>query len=138
MGLLADRLSARHLCSSRACLDHLVRGVEGEVIQLGEGGKDDLALGQHGYLYAWLRKSFPQFDMMRFPIKFVALLAFAVPIPAGLAARRLCASPAGTARSAWRTGMIVAASRGSRAANSLKARTPRAFGDRSVGSTAAP
>ena len=67
-----------------------------------------LALGQHGYLYAWLRKSFPQFDMMRFPIKFVALLAFAVPIPAGLAARRLGASPAGTARSAWRTGMIVA------------------------------
>src|SRR6059036_2314846 len=36
------------------------------------------------------------------------------------------------------TGMIVAASRGSRAANSLKARTPRALGDRSFGSIAAP
>jgi len=54
-------------------------------------------------------------------------------------ATRSCAVPRFTPTSnPSRTGMIVAASRGSRAANSLKARTPRAFGDRSFGSTAAP
>jgi hypothetical protein len=45
-----------------------------------------LALGDQGVLYAGLRKAFPPLGFMRFPIKFVVLVVFALPLLAAFAA----------------------------------------------------
>jgi hypothetical protein len=47
-----------------------------------------LALGGEGHLYNWLRNAFPQFGFMRYPIKFVVLAVFSVPLLAAFAIRR--------------------------------------------------
>src|SRR6185369_7791509 len=39
-----------------------------------------LALGDAGILYGWLRHAIPQFGFMRFPVKFLVLLSFALPL----------------------------------------------------------
>jgi hypothetical protein len=44
-----------------------------------------LALGDQGFLYAWLRKIIPEMSFMRFPIKFVVLTSFCVPLLADFA-----------------------------------------------------
>jgi hypothetical protein len=48
-----------------------------------------LALGDRGGLYAWLRHLMPPADMMRFPIKFVVLTLFAVPLLAAFGVNHL-------------------------------------------------
>jgi hypothetical protein len=47
-----------------------------------------LALGDQGYVFAWLRKGIPQFGFMRFPIKFIVALTFSVPLLAAFAVQR--------------------------------------------------
>lgn len=42
------------------------------------------ALGNSGYLLAWLAALFPQIGMMRYPIKFVTIAMFVIPILAGI------------------------------------------------------
>lgn len=44
-----------------------------------------LALGDQGYLFGWLRHVFPQLGFMRFPIKFVTLTVFILPLLAAYA-----------------------------------------------------
>src|SRR5207244_8571144 len=44
-----------------------------------------LALGDQGFLYPWLRKIIPEMSFMRFPIKFVVLTSFCVPLLAAFA-----------------------------------------------------
>ncbi|MHB8519412.1 MAG: hypothetical protein ACYDH9_01520 [Limisphaerales bacterium] len=44
-----------------------------------------LALGDGGYLYTWLRRVLPLMGFMRFPIKFVVLTIFVVPVLAAYA-----------------------------------------------------
>jgi hypothetical protein len=39
-----------------------------------------LALGDHGLLFRWVRQAFPWANFMRFPIKFVALTTFTLPL----------------------------------------------------------
>src|SRR5438477_1004733 len=51
-----------------------------------------LALGDAGYLYKILRRAIPLFGFMRYPIKFVSLAVFCVPLLAGFAVRELCLS----------------------------------------------
>jgi hypothetical protein len=48
-----------------------------------------LALGPEGYLYGWLKKAVPGMQIIRFPIKFVVLAAFAFPLLAALAVAQL-------------------------------------------------
>ena len=61
-----------------------------------------LALGDQGYLYAWLREAIPQFGFMRYPIKFVTLAAFSVPLLAGFAIRFYQELPAENLRAVWK------------------------------------
>ena len=44
-----------------------------------------LALGDAGKLYGWLRHSFPQFGFLRYPVKFLVVLSFALPLLAAYA-----------------------------------------------------
>lgn len=48
-----------------------------------------LALGENGHLYAWLRKLLPQFGFMRFPVKFVTITVFCLPLLAAFGVGRL-------------------------------------------------
>src|SRR2546429_3520343 len=48
-----------------------------------------LALGNAGYLFGWLRRILPLLGFMRFPVKFVMLTAFTVPLLAACGARKL-------------------------------------------------
>jgi len=51
-----------------------------------------LALGDEGHLYKWLRTTVPQFGFMRYPIKFVVLPTFCIPLLAAAALNRLTSS----------------------------------------------
>src|SRR5262245_32157577 len=44
-----------------------------------------LALGDAGILYGWLRHAIPQFGFMRYPVKFLVSLSFALPLLAAYA-----------------------------------------------------
>ena len=46
-----------------------------------------LALGDHGYLYGWIKKAVPQIGFMRYPIKLVVWSVFTVPLLAAYAMR---------------------------------------------------
>lgn len=46
-----------------------------------------LALGDHGYLYGWLKRIVPQIGFMRYPIKLVVWAIFAMPLLAAYAMR---------------------------------------------------
>ena len=48
-----------------------------------------LALGDAGKLYGWLRHSIPQFGFLRYPVKFLVLLSFALPLLAAYAVSHL-------------------------------------------------
>jgi len=56
-----------------------------------------LALGDAGYLYGFLRRILPQLGFMRYPVKFVMLTTFAVPLLAACGFENSCAKPAKTA-----------------------------------------
>jgi len=61
-----------------------------------------LALGNAGYLFGWLRRILPLLGFMRFPVKFVMLTAFTIPLLAACGARKLlCPTGEEQARS-WR------------------------------------
>jgi hypothetical protein len=59
-----------------------------------------LALGENGPLYAWLRRVFPWLGVVRFPIKFVYLAGFVVPVLAAYAVKRLSSTAPGEHRQA--------------------------------------
>src|SRR5439155_14143623 len=48
-----------------------------------------LALGENGFLFPLVRRWVPLVGIARYPIKFLLLLGFAVPLMAGFAIRRL-------------------------------------------------
>jgi hypothetical protein len=67
-----------------------------------------LALGDEGLLYAWLRKSVPQFGFMRYPIKFVVLPTFCVPLLSAFGLSRFAGARTGTAITrAWRLSFVL-------------------------------
>jgi len=47
-----------------------------------------LALGDNGYLYHWVRRAVPQFGLLRYPIKFVVLAIFTLPLLGAFALAR--------------------------------------------------
>ena len=57
-----------------------------------------MALGQKGVLYAIVKAVLPQLGLMRYPIKFVVLAVFTVPLLAGYAVRWNQAAAAGSTR----------------------------------------
>jgi hypothetical protein len=48
-----------------------------------------LAMGDDGFVYGLLRRVFPQLGIMRYPIKFVVFVVFALPLLAGFGIRHL-------------------------------------------------
>jgi hypothetical protein len=54
-----------------------------------------LALGERGGLYGWLKQVFTVADLMRFPIKFVVLAVFALPLLAAFGLQKWCGSRRG-------------------------------------------
>jgi len=52
-----------------------------------------LALGPHGYLYTWIKSVVPGIGFARFPVKFVLLATFALPILAAVALSQLRREP---------------------------------------------
>jgi len=66
-----------------------------------------LALGDDGALYGWLRRAVPQFGFMRFPIKFVVLVMFTLPLLAAYALSRLFDSTRTTTRRFWTVTTVV-------------------------------
>jgi len=47
-----------------------------------------LALGDNGYLYKWVRQAVPPFGLLRYPIKFVVLAIFGLPLLTAFAVAR--------------------------------------------------
>ena len=52
-----------------------------------------LALGENAFVYSWVKTIFPPAGTMRFPIKFITLAVFTVPLLAALAVAGLPANP---------------------------------------------
>ena len=63
-----------------------------------------LGLGENGFLYPALKSAFPQLSFMRFPVKFLILVNFALPL---LAAFAVAALVEGTSRARLRTLLLV-------------------------------
>lgn len=66
-----------------------------------------LALGPKGWVYSALLKIFPPLGFMRFPIKFVMLPVFIVPLLAAYAVRDYLESPGEARARFWRSGLLV-------------------------------
>jgi len=67
-----------------------------------------LALGRNGYLYSWLWQVFYPLKLMRYPIKFVFLPAFAVPILAAFGIRELgAAKPIARSFLTWAWAVLI-------------------------------
>jgi Bacterial membrane protein YfhO len=56
-----------------------------------------LALGDNGYLYKWIRQAVPLFGLLRYPIKFVVVAIFSLPLLAAFAVARMPVREAGDA-----------------------------------------
>lgn len=67
-----------------------------------------LALGDHGFVYLWLRKAVPFLGLFRFPIKFVIITSALFPVLAAFAIGQYEKEPPSPARS-WRAEAIGAA-----------------------------
>jgi membrane protein YfhO len=52
-----------------------------------------LALGNNGFVYAWLKHFLPLIGFARYPIKFTALPAFAIPLLTAFGVKKLAAAP---------------------------------------------
>jgi hypothetical protein len=68
-----------------------------------------LALGEKGLLYSWARSVIPGLGMMRFPVKFVVLAAFLLPLLAALGISKIFASPSPGKTLGWIGGVLLAA-----------------------------
>ena len=61
-----------------------------------------MALGDHGFLYGWLKRTVPLLGFARYPIKFVILAAFVCSLLAAYAVRLLQTTPPGQSKTRWR------------------------------------
>jgi hypothetical protein len=62
-----------------------------------------ISLGDHGPLYGWLLRIFPPLGLMRYPVKFMVLPSFLLPLLAAIGlARVFSAAPAERRRLGWR------------------------------------
>ena len=68
-----------------------------------------LALGNDGQVYAWLKRAAPWIGFMRFPIKFVALPTFAIPLLAAYGFASVQSAPPGQSRRGEKTMFFAAA-----------------------------
>ena len=66
-----------------------------------------LALGDQGYLYAWLRTLIPQFGFMRYPIKWVVLPVFCIPLLAAWSVGRAVRWPPESGDGVWPTARVL-------------------------------
>ncbi|GDY22637.1 hypothetical protein LBMAG56_39840 [Verrucomicrobiota bacterium] len=68
-----------------------------------------LALGDAGYLYDWVHRVFPAIEVMRYPVKFVLLADFALPLLAALGVAHLLESSPTTSRTDARSLLAIGA-----------------------------
>jgi hypothetical protein len=61
-----------------------------------------MALGENGVLYSWIRRALPLVGFARYPIKFVVLAAFALPLLAAYAIRSCGETPFSFRPGPWR------------------------------------
>ena len=66
-----------------------------------------LALGDQGYLYVWLRTLIPQFGFMRYPIKWVVLPVFCIPLLAAMAVGSAVRSQPDSVSRVWPVALIL-------------------------------
>ena len=66
-----------------------------------------LALGHSGVVYSALLKLFPPLAFMRFPIKFVILPEFLVPLLAAFAVAAYLRAPPAAMKGFWRSGLVL-------------------------------
>ena len=87
----ADHITRLHIASPRQVAVAVSQLREWRVWLLGAIAALSLilALGNAGYLFGWLRRILPLLGFMRFPVKFVMLTAFTVPLLAACGARKL-------------------------------------------------
>jgi hypothetical protein len=71
------------------CLSWRVQTLRATLLTLLTVSSLVLALGDDGYAYRWLRLAVPQFGFLRFPIKFVLIAVFCLPLLAAYAFTRL-------------------------------------------------
>ncbi|HKS37641.1 MAG TPA: YfhO family protein, partial [Verrucomicrobiae bacterium] len=65
-----------------------------------------LAMGDDGFVYGLLRRGVPQLGLMRYPIKFVVFVVFALPLLAGFGVRHLEITARTSVPRCWRTAAI--------------------------------
>lgn len=65
-----------------------------------------LAMGDDGSVYGWLRRVVPQLGMMRYPIKFVVLVVFLLPLLAGYGVRQMKITALTSGSRVWRMAAI--------------------------------
>ena len=65
------------------------------------------ALGDQGYLYGWLRGLLPQLGFIRYPIKWVVLPVFCIPLLAACSVARVARSQPGSANGLGRTAGLL-------------------------------
>jgi hypothetical protein len=68
-----------------------------------------MALGEHGYLYTWLRATVPGIGMMRFPIKFVVLADFLLPLLGAIGLKYLMDRQHQRAATIWTPALLLGA-----------------------------
>ena len=61
-----------------------------------------LAMGEHSYLYRWAREALPALGFMRYPVKFVLLPTFLLPLLAGFGVAHALSATAGERSGLWR------------------------------------
>lgn len=61
-----------------------------------------LAMGEHSFLYRWVREALPALGFMRYPVKFVLLPTFLLPLLAGFGVARALSATAGERPGLWR------------------------------------
>ena len=67
-----------------------------------------MAWGEPGVLYGWVRRLLPIFGFVRFPVKFVVLPTFALPLLAAMGVNWLLGLPAATWAREWRRTRLLA------------------------------
>ena len=66
-----------------------------------------MALGENSFVYSWLRRLLPATGLARYPVKFVLLAAFAVPLLAAFGVRWCAERKAESGLNAWRPWLVT-------------------------------
>lgn len=66
-----------------------------------------LAMGKHGFLYAWCKAAFPLLGFVRYPVKFVMVASFSLPLMMAYGVRNLLSTGRPTVGVLWGNALLV-------------------------------